>query len=310
MNITNMYDILKDTRMSFHSLVKLREILSHLQQQYPSEAKYFHWNKLKELLSSSEVLMKYKLTPEKVESIAKCGSVFHDNKLLDDPEPDPAIYQKISLNLDTLLFKMGQYSTFKLEKPVNSNREPIPWITYPALEFLLQFDYFGSSVFEYGSGNSTLFWSGKAKDVISVETDKDWFEFISRSKPDNASIYLHDNIDDFINLILKFDRLFDVIIIDSIKYRYAVIDNALIKLKPGGIIIFDNSDWYPNSCQRLRDHGFNQIDFHGFGPVNGYTWTTSLFFQNNISLQRLNSELRPVGGQIVHTDDDMPRDNK
>lgn len=310
MVMTNVYDILKDTRMSLHSLVKFRELLSHLQQQYPSETKAFHWNRLNELLSSSEVLMKYKLTPERVISIAKINSIFHDNKLFDEPDTNAAICQNISLNLDTLLFKLGQYSTFKLAKPVNSNGEPIPWITYPALEFLLQFDYSNSTVFEYGSGNSTLFWSGKARDVISVETDKDWFEFISRSKPDNASIYLHDNIDDFINLILKFDRLFDIIIIDSIKYRYAAIDNALVKLKPGGMIIFDNSDWYPNSCQRLRDHRFNQIDFHGFGPVNGYTWTTSIFFQNNISLQRLNSELRPVGGQIVHTDDDMPRDNK
>ena len=256
------------------------------------------------------LLNRFKVTPQQLERLLIFHSALSAKNFTNDPGLDYNSYLKLGLNINTLLYDHGQAGTFSLNKPVDAHGAPIPWITYPALEFLLQFDYSDSSVFEYGSGNSTLFWSGKAKDVISVETDKDWFEFISRSKPNNASVLLHDNIDDFINLILKFDRLFDVIIIDSIKYRYAVIDNALIKLKPGGIIIFDNSDWYPNSCQKLRDHGFNQIDFHGFGPVNGYTWTTSLFFQNNISLQRLNSELRPVGGQIVHTDDDMPRDNK
>jgi len=50
------------------------------------------------------------------------------------------------------------------------------------------------------------------------------------------------------------------------------------KNRGGVIVIFDNSDWYPKTVEFLRENlGWVQIDFHGFGPINNYTWTTSLF---------------------------------
>src|SRR5688572_10403591 len=49
--------------------------------------------------------------------------------------------------------------------------QPIPWYTYPAIEFIRQLDFSQSTVFEYGSGNSTMFWAASAARVISVEED-------------------------------------------------------------------------------------------------------------------------------------------
>lgn len=46
---------------------------------------------------------------------------------------------------------------------------PIPWYTYPAIEYLSQFDYGGKRVFEYGCGYSSLFWAERAAKVISIE---------------------------------------------------------------------------------------------------------------------------------------------
>jgi hypothetical protein len=44
------------------------------------------------------------------------------------------------------------------------------------------------------------------------------------------------------------------------------------------MLILDNSDWYPNSVSFLQGElGWIQADFHGFGPINNYTWTTSVF---------------------------------
>ena len=44
------------------------------------------------------------------------------------------------------------------------------------------------------------------------------------------------------------------------------------------MLILDNSDRYPNKLKFLKEKlGWMQIDFHGFGPINSYTWTTSIF---------------------------------
>ena len=44
------------------------------------------------------------------------------------------------------------------------------------------------------------------------------------------------------------------------------------------MLILDNSDWYPNSVAFLQENlRWIQIDFHGFGPIDNYTWTTSIF---------------------------------
>ncbi len=44
------------------------------------------------------------------------------------------------------------------------------------------------------------------------------------------------------------------------------------------MLIFDNSDWYPNAVRYLKEKlRWIQIDFHGYGPINNYTWTTSIF---------------------------------
>jgi hypothetical protein len=44
------------------------------------------------------------------------------------------------------------------------------------------------------------------------------------------------------------------------------------------LIILDNADWFPKSTSALRASNLLQVDMTGFGPVNKYVWTTSLFF--------------------------------
>ena len=52
---------------------------------------------------------------------------------------------------------------------------PIPWYTYPAIEYLAQFDYSDKKIFEYGCGNSSLFWAARAESVTSIEDNPEWF---------------------------------------------------------------------------------------------------------------------------------------
>ena len=43
---------------------------------------------------------------------------------------------------------------------LNKNREPIPWLTYPAIDFLADKNFKNASILEIGGGNSTLWWGG------------------------------------------------------------------------------------------------------------------------------------------------------
>lgn len=59
---------------------------------------------------------------------------------------------------------------------IDKDGNPIPWYTYPAIEYLSQFDYGDKKVFEFGCGNSSLFWAVRAQEVISIEDNPSWFE--------------------------------------------------------------------------------------------------------------------------------------
>ena len=72
---------------------------------------------------------------------------------------------------------------------VDAAGKPIPWFTYPAIDYIRQLDLSEKTIFEWGAGFSTLFWSSRAKSVISVETDPLWYSFLSRSSPRTVSSF-------------------------------------------------------------------------------------------------------------------------
>ena len=74
--------------------------------------------------------------------------------------------------LKILEFDYGHFLSTIQYSSVDKDNNPIPWYTYPAIEYLKQLDFSEKSIFEYGSGNSTIFWSKVAKSVISVENDE------------------------------------------------------------------------------------------------------------------------------------------
>jgi hypothetical protein len=181
---------------------------------------------------------------------------------------------------------------------------PLPWYTYPAIEYITQFDYAGKKVFEWGMGNSTLFWAARAGGVSSVEDDDAWFRRIGTGRPDNAELFFAKQKEDYVQAIARAGASYDVIVIDG-SHRYACAEVAGRYLKEGGFIILDNSDWFPNACRILRESGLIQIDFSGFGPFNGYAWCTSLFLKKNLDFKRLCDTVEPVGGLKDHGDDDV-----
>ncbi|MBD0268015.1 MAG: class I SAM-dependent methyltransferase [Cyanobacteria bacterium Co-bin8] len=175
----------------------------------------------------------------------------------------------------------------------------VPWLTYPMIDYLENLDTANYTIFEFGSGASTLWWARKAKKVIAVEMEKDWCDQVKQLLPDNADIYHCPNSENYPDIINSFDIPFDVIVVDGAE-RYRSAQNAISKLTQQGIIILDNSDWYPNTAKLLVEHEFVQIDFYGFTPNNSFPHCSSLFFKHPAALSKRTQTFKPViGGKQI-----------
>jgi hypothetical protein len=181
----------------------------------------------------------------------------------------------------TLWFDYAHLRSAVKGQPVNARGEPVPWYTYPAIDYLRQLDFSDKTVFEYGSGQSTLFWAAAASRVVSVEEDEKWYGVIAGKLPANCELILEPDLASYPAVIARYPGGFDIIVVDGAargRTRLKCSRAALACLRPGGLIILDNSDWLPESARVLRESGLLQVDMTGFVPANWYTQTTSLFF--------------------------------
>jgi Methyltransferase domain len=188
-----------------------------------------------------------------------------------------------------LLMDYGWLRSRRAGHPLDAHGQPIPWFTYPAVDFLKQLDMRDKIVFEYGSGYSTIFWAKRVKAIASVEHDKQWFEQIAPQVPPNTELILvPPDIDSYVGEIAK-HGMFDVIVIDGTgESRLPCAEVAPKYLKPGGFVILDNSDLWPKSAAALRNADLIQIDFTGFAPLCRHWQTTSVFLSRQYSVQPIN----------------------
>jgi hypothetical protein len=201
----------------------------------------------------------------------------------------PATIKKQLVNFSILAVKYGQFRTIRRWDCVDGANAKIPWYTYPAIEYLDSIDFSGKIVFEYGSGNSSAYWARKARMVRSAEHNKEWYLKIKNEIAENQKIELCENEKDYLDAINKIPGKVDVIIIDGV-YREKCAKLVQDHLSDGGIVILDNADWYKETAKYLREKlDLLEVDFHGFGPINAYTWTTSIFFTRSARFQPVNN---------------------
>jgi hypothetical protein len=188
----------------------------------------------------------------------------------------------------------GHVATVRCGLAIDRDGNPLPWYTYPAIDYLRQLDFREKVVFEYGAGVSTLFWASVARAVVSVEDDERWFATLRHDLPANAAVMLEKDLAEFPAAIHRSERgAFDVIVIDGPargRTRLKCSREALHALRPGGLIILDNSDWLPESSRLLRESGLLQVDMIGFAPVCAHVQTTSLFFDRGF-------DVAPISGR-------------
>ena len=187
----------------------------------------------------------------------------------------------------TLFFGYGHLNSVSKKRSIDARGEPIPWYTYPAIEYIKQLDFSDKSVFEYGAGNSTVFWSRIAARVVSVEHDEVWYQTVSRQVTMAATVIFEPDLECFVSTITRVPGRFDVIVIDGPARgltRLKCCKTARDYLNDGGLIILDNSEWLPESTAFLRSTGLLQVDMTGFAPLNANTGTTSFFFDRRFNV--------------------------
>jgi hypothetical protein len=193
-----------------------------------------------------------------------------------------AIYSLI--RKDSYLKRVGWFESFRQGMPCEENKIALPWFTYGAIAFLEKRINKEMYVFEYGSGNSTIWWSGRASKVVSCEHDRKWY-FHMKSKLANNVEYLHFDLvsgGDYSKEILKYKDTFDIVVIDG-RDRVNCARNSIPALKSNGVIIWDNSDRekYTEGYDFLIANGFRRLDFVGMGPIGSKGWCTSVFYRSN-----------------------------
>jgi len=214
-----------------------------------------------------------------------------------------------------LLYDQAFFASIQDGQLRDRHKNYLPWFTYPAIEALNNWDLSDKRVFEYGSGFSTLFWASRAKEVVSVEHDRAWYEKIAGLAPKNVRLILApiekdepnpnpspETLEQCNTYAEAIDGRFNIIVVDGYaryRVRYLCAQAALPHLDPNGFIILDNSDWLPASALMLRRAGLIEVDLSGPVPGNNHYQTTSFFFSREINFKPAASRQPklPVGGR-------------
>ncbi|MGY8986149.1 MAG: class I SAM-dependent methyltransferase [Sphingomonadales bacterium] len=179
---------------------------------------------------------------------------------------------------------MGWFESLYRGYSVTGDGSPLPWLTYPIIYFLDKRLTKEMTLFEYGSGNSTLWWADRVKEVIACEHNKEWLEFVKTKAPQNVELLYQELVYDgeYSKSCNNQDTLFDVIVIDG-RDRVNCAKNAMSSLSKNGVIIWDNSDreYYSEGYDMLLKNNFRRLDFTGFVPVGILLSTTSVFYKEN-----------------------------
>jgi Methyltransferase domain len=182
----------------------------------------------------------------------------------------------------------------------------LPWITFPALRWLRAYLRPSMSVFEWGSGASTIFLARRVGRVVSIEYDAGWCEAVATRlrahglgnaelrhlppEPGDDDALYRSSAAEFVGLSFRRyvqsvlehpDRAFDVILVDG-RARLGCVVTALPKLRDDGVLILDDSEREDatEACTLLAARGWTARHFTGPGPHSVwpvFTRTTAFF---------------------------------
>jgi predicted O-methyltransferase YrrM len=124
-----------------------------------------------------------------------------------------------------------------------------PWLTKSAVDILALKLKASDIGFEWGCGRSTIWFGKRICHLTSIEHDADWYEQVKENldklKIDNVDLYLKDTRGEAQSEYVRAipDKELDFVLVDG-RLRPQCIAAALKVIKPGGLLIVDNSERY------------------------------------------------------------------
>jgi hypothetical protein len=190
----------------------------------------------------------------------------------------------LSFNDKGYLDEIGWFNAFDSRLPIDQDNNPIPWVTYSFIDFITTRIKKEHTIFEFGSGNSTYFYAKHAGLVVSVEHDKEWFDKIVGTKPENSEMIYCELIrdGDYCRMPIKLEEKFDIIIVDG-RDRVNCCKQAIGAVSENGVIVLDDSEreFYKEGIKFLETKGYKELSFSGISPGLFYRKSTSVFYKSN-----------------------------
>lgn len=180
------------------------------------------------------------------------------------------------------LANIGWFTSFDHQQALDRDGEPLPWVTYSFIDFIKTRLHKDLTIFEYGSGSSTLFYAKRVKRVVSVEHDESWYHKIVQGKPENAEMIFSklERGGDYSKKAATLGEQFDIIIVDG-RDRVNCCINSIKALTANGVIVLDDSERpdYQEAVSFLKQAGFKELSFSGISPGLFYLKATSVFYK-------------------------------
>ena len=183
-----------------------------------------------------------------------------------------------------------------------------PWMTFAAAEFLRDWLRKDMSVFEWGSGGSTIFFAKHAGRVMAIEHEEAWAVQVRAAigerqitnaevehlppEPDAAATawdagdpsvfpsggdaFRGQSFQRYVTFIDQFpDASFHLVVVDG-RSRPACLQRGMAKVKPGGMLLLDNAErrHYQRARALLDPAQWELHDFSGPGPYCAQFWQT------------------------------------
>jgi hypothetical protein len=179
-------------------------------------------------------------------------------------------------------YQKGHFKSSWEMLSVSRTGKPLPWYTYPCIDFLKYRDFGDKTVLEFGGGQSSLWWSQRARSVVTLEGNEQWYQKIKADMPANVDLFLVSMVSpsscmEEVNGILQNYSDFDVIIIDGL-YRYEMAEVARSVMADYGVIICDDAENY-GFYEAFKDSAMYRVDFFGNAPGVIRPHCTSLLFK-------------------------------
>ena len=188
----------------------------------------------------------------------------------------------LSLSGKGYFVEKGWLNSYLKKEALDPAGNPIPWLTYSFLDFIAGRLSKDITLFEYGAGNSTLYFAKFIKSIKSIENNKDWYQKIKSRLPSNVDIaYVSLANKAYENAILAETINYDIVLVDG-RQRVACVKNALSKLSERGVIILDDAERakYKEAFTVMKDAGFKELPFSGIaiGAINHKC--TTIFYRS------------------------------